>query len=119
MSLVHFPAENTQPGSADDGSSWLDQCKERRAAASKTVMFFARRVKRFAAHDHRDDGTLRCFACGQIDEPEWHDDSLCFAVCSMPRTAAETVSVGTARSDVHPDTPATGGVQTDQPGEVR
>lgn len=24
-----------------------------------------------------DDGTLRCIRCGQIDEPEYHDDSLC------------------------------------------
>jgi hypothetical protein len=23
------------------------------------------------------DGTARCFACGQIDEPEVHDDALC------------------------------------------
>lgn len=23
------------------------------------------------------DGTNRCFGCGQIDEPEWHDDALC------------------------------------------
>jgi hypothetical protein len=23
------------------------------------------------------DGTLRCFACGQIDEPEYHDDARC------------------------------------------
>lgn len=24
-----------------------------------------------------DDDTLRCIACGQIDEPEYHDPKLC------------------------------------------
>lgn len=23
------------------------------------------------------DGTVRCIQCGQIDEPEYHDNSLC------------------------------------------
>lgn len=28
------------------------------------------------------DGTVRCFACGQIDEPPWHDEKLCPALAS-------------------------------------
>jgi hypothetical protein len=35
-----------------------------------------------------DDGTLRCIACGQIDEPEHHDDALC-GVCVSDRPAQE------------------------------
>lgn len=30
-----------------------------------------------------DDDTLRCIACGQIDEEEYHDDNLCRG-CSPP-----------------------------------
>lgn len=30
------------------------------------------------------DGTLRCIGCGQIDEPAYHDDSLCGGM--IPRT---------------------------------
>lgn len=25
------------------------------------------------------DGTVRCFCCGQIDEPDYHDNKLCRA----------------------------------------
>lgn len=29
------------------------------------------------------DGTLRCIACGQIDEPEYHDSNLCPPLASL------------------------------------
>lgn len=30
------------------------------------------------------DGTVRCIACGQIDEPEYHDNALCWAATNYP-----------------------------------
>jgi hypothetical protein len=30
------------------------------------------------------DGTSRCFFCGQIDEPAYHDDARCIAITKDP-----------------------------------
>ncbi len=51
----------------------------RQAAASKTVLIGRKRYRRFITPTMtvKDDGTCRCFSCGQIDEPEYHDTALC------------------------------------------
>ena len=37
------------------------------------IAFGGREVSRFIAHPKQvRDGTVRCIACGQIDEPEYH-----------------------------------------------
>lgn len=58
----------------------IEDCRARRDAASKTVKLGRRSVKRFLSMGAKDDGTLRCIACGQIDEEPWHEPDLCFAI---------------------------------------
>lgn len=37
------------------------------------ISFGGRQVSRFIRHPKAvRDGTVRCIACGQIDEPDWH-----------------------------------------------
>lgn len=56
-------------------------------AAGATVDIGGRQYRRFIPHPAKvDDGTVRCYACGQIDEPAWHDDGLC--VATAPQDAA-------------------------------
>lgn len=48
------------------------------------IMVGRRRVRRFIHHPKPvNDGTVRCLACGQIDEPGYHDVALC------PATSAD------------------------------
>lgn len=56
------------------------QCFEKREKASRTILIGRRRYKRFLREGAADDGTCRCYACGQIDEQPWHDPELCPAI---------------------------------------
>jgi len=45
---------------------------------TETIMIGGRTYRRFIPMPAPVlDGTLRCFACGQIDEPAYHDDARC------------------------------------------
>jgi hypothetical protein len=45
---------------------------------SETVTIAGRKYRKFIPWPAPvRDGTARCFACGQIDEPAWHDDDYC------------------------------------------
>jgi hypothetical protein len=45
------------------------------------------------------DGTVRCMACGQIDEPQWHDDSACPAMAPKPRAYMPTLPPQPSQSE--------------------
>lgn len=52
------------------------------------IMVGRRRVRRFIHHPKPvNDGTVRCLACGQIDEPGYHDVALC------PATSADVTDL--------------------------
>lgn len=49
----------------------------------QTVTIAGRKYLKFIPYPKPvTDGTVRCFMCGQIDEPEYHDDTCCRATLS-------------------------------------
>jgi len=60
------------------------------AADTKTVEYGGRTYRKFIRQPEPvDDGTVRCWTCGQIDEPEAHDDALCPATATTPSPTGE------------------------------
>jgi hypothetical protein len=45
------------------------------------------------------DGTVRCFFCGQIDEPQWHVDEDCKEVQRLKNHPGRSVTPPTMRSE--------------------
>jgi hypothetical protein len=73
------------------------ECDRLRKAVSPTVTVGGREIARFLRMNDRDDGTLRCIACGQIDDEPWHKPSLCFGLAGLGATTApEASAVGTS-----------------------
>lgn len=55
-------------------------------ATSDTIEIDGRTYRKFIRYPHPvRDGTVRCIRCGQIDEPEYHDDALCLAALPPSR----------------------------------
>lgn len=45
---------------------------------AETITIGSRTYRKFIPYPKPiRDGTVRCMACGQIDEPEYHEDALC------------------------------------------
>lgn len=52
-----------------------------RADRTDTIEIGGRTYRKFIHYPKPvRDGTVRCISCGQIDEPEWHDEQLCPAL---------------------------------------
>jgi hypothetical protein len=74
VQAVHFRrlAERLAPFSSTEGPS-------------ETIQIGNRTYRKFIPFPGPvNDGTARCFSCGQIDEPDWHDDALCPACRPAP-----------------------------------
>lgn len=111
MSLAHSGQEAVIPGETEAAiaayHAEVVACCKRRDAESNKVRFGGRMVARFLGMKARDDGTLRCIACGQIDAEPWHRPDLCFGLIGL-LTATTANSVGTeaeGRSDPIPSGP--------------
>jgi hypothetical protein len=58
--------------------------------SSEMITIGEREYRKFIRYPEEvDDGTLRCIACGQIDEEEYHDQALCPACNEGSRDAQE------------------------------
>lgn len=62
------------------------------AGSEKVIIINGRKYRKFIPYPEAvEDGTLRCIRCGQIDEPEYHDDALCAASATPPVAQTGTV----------------------------
>lgn len=49
--------------------------------SAEMISYDGRQVRRFVSYPEPvTDGTIRCGVCGQLDEPEFHDEEICIAV---------------------------------------
>ena len=67
------------------------QAADEAATDQQTVEFGGRTYRKFIhPAEVVGDGTVRCWTCGQIDEPEAHDDALCPATATTPSPTGAT-----------------------------
>lgn len=64
----------------------------RAAALCQSITVGGKQYRKFIPYPQEvDDGTLRCIACGQIDEEEFHDNDLCVAAHPAQSAPVETL----------------------------
>ena len=69
------------------------------AGSEKVIIINGRKYRKFIPYPEAvEDGTLRCIRCGQIDEPEYHDDALCAASATPPVAPTGAVGISDAIS---------------------
>ncbi|MGI2031965.1 hypothetical protein ACRQ1B_06185 [Rhizobium panacihumi] len=78
--IIHDPSitQSGIVGPCTDGFYWIEWLVGRLPHDELEIEIDGRWYRKFIHYPKFvNDGTLRCIACGQIDEPEYHDDDTC------------------------------------------